>query len=128
MATKKILLVDDEMEVLGLLQAIFDGLGAYRLLYARDGKGALKSARMDVPDIILLDMHLPDIDGYEVCRSVKSDPATSRIKVVILSGVAQDFDWRRAQEAGADRYIAKPFSPTALVDMVERLLMGSSPG
>ena len=98
--------------------------GDYKILSAMDGEEALRLARVDNPDIILLDIQLPTLNGYEVCKSVKSDPTMSHIKVLMLSGMAQNFDKRKAQEAGADGYITKPFSSIKILEMVEGLLSG----
>ena len=87
-----------------------------------DGEEALRIARVDNPDIILLDIQLPRLNGYEVCKSVKSDPTMSHTKVLMLSGMAQNSDRQKAQEAGADGYIAKPFSSIELLEKVEGLL------
>ena len=123
--TKKILIVEDEEEVLELLSEIFGDLEDYRVLCARNGEEALRIARGDKPDIILLDIQLPRMNGCKVCKSVKSDPAMSHIKVLFISGMAQNSDRQKAQEVGADAYITKPFSSTALVEKVEELLRSS---
>jgi len=120
--TKKILIVEDEEDIIELLSAIFSDLGDYKVLYARDGEEALKIARVDNPDVILLDVQLPKLNGYKICKLIKSDTAMNHIKVLMLSGMAQNSDWLKAQEAGADGYIVKPFSSTALVEKVEELL------
>ena len=120
--TKKILIVEDEEDILEVLSAILEDLGDYEICYARDGEEALRIARMNNPDIILLDIQLPKLNGYEVCQSVKSDSAMCNIKVLMLSGVAQNSDWLKAQEVGVDDYIVKPFGATALVEKVEKLL------
>ncbi len=120
--TKKILIVEDEETILELLSEIFGDLGDYRIFCTRDGEEALRIARENKPDIILLDVLLPKMDGHEVCKLVKSDPAISRIKVLILSGMAQNSDSQKAQEAGADAYMTKPFSLTALEEKVKELL------
>ncbi len=119
---KKILLVEDEETILELLSDIFGDLGDYRVLCARDGEEALRIARADNPDIILLDVQLPKINGYEVCKLMKSDPAMSHTKVLMLSGMAQTSDRQKAQKVGADAFIAKPFDLIALVEKVEELL------
>jgi two-component system alkaline phosphatase synthesis response regulator PhoP len=124
----RILIVEDEDDILELLCAIFDELGYYRIFCANDGEEALRIARMDNPDIIILDIQLPKINGYEVCKLIKSDPATSHTKVLILSGMAQNSDWLRAREAAADDYITKPFSSIALVERVESLLRNTQGG
>ncbi len=120
--TKKILIVEDEENILELLSVIFGDLGDYEILCAKDGEEALRIARVDNPDIIVLDVRLPKLNGYEVCKSVKSDPAMSHIKVLMLSGLVQNSDLQKAQEVGADGYITKPFDSIALVEEVEELL------
>jgi DNA-binding response OmpR family regulator len=119
---KKILIVEDEEDIIELLSVIFDDPGGYRVLYARDGEEALRIAQLNNPDIILLDILLPKSNGYQVCKSIKSDPAMSHTKIIMLSGLTQNSDRLIAQEAGADGYIVKPFSSTALVEKVEELL------
>ncbi len=120
--TKKILIVEDEEDILELLSVIFGELGDYSIWCARDGEEALRIARMNNPDIILLDIHLPKVSGYEVCKSVKLDPTMSHIKVLMMSGIVQNYGLEKTRELGADGYIAKPFSSIALVDKVEELL------
>ena len=119
---KKILVVEDEKDILELLLSIFDDFGDYRILSAMDGEEALRLVRVDNPDIILLDIQLPRLNGYEVCKSVKSDPTMSRTKVLMLTGMTQNSDRQKAQEAGADGYITKPFSSIELLEKVEGLL------
>lgn len=119
---KKILIAEDEEDILELLSAIFGDLGDYEILYAKDGEETLRIARADNPGIILLDIQLPKLNGYEVCKLVKSDPTMSQTKVLMISGMAQNSDWQKAQEAGADRYVIKPFSSIELLEKVEELL------
>ena len=119
---KKILVVEDEEEIIELLYAIFDGLEGYETLYAKDGEEAFRIAQADNPDIIVLDVQLPKLNGYRVCKLIKSDSTMSHTKVLMLTGMAQNSDWTRAQDAGADDYITKPFSSIALVERVEALL------
>jgi DNA-binding response OmpR family regulator len=122
---KKILVVEDEKDILELLISVFDDFRDYRILSATDGEEALRLTRVDNPDIILLDIQLPRLNGYEVCKSVKSDPTMSHTKVLMLSGMAQNSDRQKAQEAGADGYITKPFSSIELLEKVEGLLRGN---
>jgi two-component system, OmpR family, alkaline phosphatase synthesis response regulator PhoP len=119
---KKILIVEDEKDILELLLAVFSDFGDYRILSAMDGEEALRLVRVDNPDIILLDIQLLRLNGYEVCKSVKSDPTMSHTKVLMLSGMAQNYDRQKAEEAGADGYIIKPFSSKELLEKVEGLL------
>ncbi len=120
--TKKLLVVEDEEAILELISTILDEHGDYRILCARDGEEALRIAQADNPDAILLDIQLPKINGYEVCKLIKSTPSMSHVKVLMLSGMAQNAGWQKAQEVGADGYIAKPFSSIALSEKVEELL------
>lgn len=120
--TKKILIVEDEEDVFELLSEIFDDFRDYGIFCARDGEEALRIVQVDNPDIILLDIQLPKLNGYEVCKSIKSDPTMSHTKVLMLSGMAQNSDRQKSQEAGADGFITKPFSSTELVGKVEELL------
>lgn len=119
--TKKILIVEDEDSIRLLLSTILGNLEGYRIICARDGEEGLRLVRSDNPDVILLDNRLPGISGFEVCSSIKADPATSHTKVLMLSCQGQNFDWQRAREMGADGYITKPFNSTALVEKVEEL-------
>jgi len=120
--SKKILVVEDEDDIVELLYAIFDDLDGYKTLYSRDAEKALSIARADNPDIIVLDIHLPKLNGYELCKSIKSDTAMSHTKIIMLSGMTQNSDRLRAQEAGADDYITKPFTSAALVEKIDTLL------
>ena len=118
----KILLADDEEDVLELLTATLENDERYVLLLARDGEEALEIARAEKPDLFFLDILMPKMNGYEVCQALKKDPSTKQIKVIILTALAQQVDWERAMDAGADGYLTKPFSPTALLKRVDDLL------
>lgn len=119
---KKVLLVDDERRTLTLLAATLDNHELYEVLLAGDGEEALAVARQNKPDLVLLDVLMPKKDGYEVCRALKEDTATARIKVVIVTALAQQSDQEKARQAGADSYFSKPFSPTELLERVQDLL------
>lgn len=120
---KKILVVDDDESVLELIDAVFK-YEDYEVICARDGQQALKVAQAEHPSIIILDIFLPKLNGYEVCKSVKTDPPLSDTKVLMLSGMTQKGDLQKANEAGADDYIFKPFDPTKLIERV-KVLTGS---
>ncbi|MBA2446620.1 MAG: response regulator [Chloroflexi bacterium] len=98
------------------------GRGAYRVLEATNGAAGLELARRERPDLVILDVGMPDLDGYTVCRALKGDPETAGMAVVMLTARAQEGDRQRGVEAGADAYITKPFSPRALLETVERML------
>ncbi len=120
--TKKVLLADDEEDILMLVSATLGGDDRYSLILARDGEEALTRAREEHPDLIFLDVMMPKMDGFEVCEQLKSDDGTKDIRVVMLTALAQEFDRQRADEVGADFYFTKPFSPTALLEKVDELL------
>lgn len=116
------LLVDDEPRTLMLLAATLDNQELYEVLLAGDGDEALAVARQKKPDLVLLDVMMPKKDGYEVCRALKEDTATARIKVVLVTALAQQSDQEKATQARADSYFTKPFSPTELLERVQDLL------
>jgi DNA-binding response OmpR family regulator len=119
---KKILIVEDEKNILDLIVSMFDGLSEYYTFSALDGEQALHIAYMINPDVILLDIQLPKMSGYEVCELIKSRSA--KTKILMLSGLAQYCDKEKAREVGADGFIAKPFSSTELLAKVDELLGG----
>ena len=119
---KKVVIADDEERVLGLLQATLGGDDRYDLILATDGEQALALCKETMPDLVFLDLLMPRMDGYTVCRTLKQCPATRSIKVIMLTAMAQEADRRTALEIGADDYLTKPFSPVALMSKVEELL------
>jgi DNA-binding response OmpR family regulator len=124
---KKMLIVEDDEIILKLLSTLFSFDKKYDILLARDGEEALNIAQYDIQDIIILDIQIPKINGYELCKIIKSDPTTSNTKVVMLTGLAQDYDMQKALKAGANAYITKPFNVGALVENVEGLLKSNKP-
>ena len=127
--TKKILIVDDEEAILALVSATLDGDDRYSLFLARNGEEAVKVCGRERPDLLFLDIMMPDMDGYEVCRSLRKDPSTADTRIIMLTALAQDIDRHKAAEVGADEYMTKPFSPTALLERVEQILgVGSESG
>lgn len=122
---RKVLLVDDEKEILELLEATLRNDGTVEVFVARDGEEGLRLAQELKPDLVFLDVLMPKRNGYEVCQALKKDPATASVKVVILTGLSQEFDREKALiEVGADGYFAKPFSPIALLEKAEEFLAG----
>lgn len=118
---KKILIVEDEIPILNLLTTVFRFEG-YTVLSTNNGNEALRMSRELNPDIIILDKQLPDMDGIEVCASIKSDPTTLKTKVLMLSGVSGTSDLQEAYEAKADTYMTKPFGVKKIVGKVNELL------
>ncbi len=94
----------------------------YRILLAKDGEEALRIARREKPDLLFLDIMMPKRDGYTVCQTLKNEAATAAIKVIMLTARVQGNDQKKARDAGADDYMTKPFSPTALLRKVEDIL------
>jgi two-component system, OmpR family, phosphate regulon response regulator PhoB len=120
-----LLIVDDEDGVRALVRMTLNG-DSYRILEAREGQQALDLARSDQPDLILLDVMLPDMSGIDICRTLKADPATQAATIIMLTAKAQQADLGEAENAGADGYFTKPFSPIALLKQVEAVLGAST--
>lgn len=116
-----ILIVDDEPPILDLVRFTLEDTEV-RVVEASDGVEALALARRLRPDLILLDVHMPRLDGLEACRQIRRDPALARTPIVILTAAGQEADRARGREAGADEYLTKPFSPLALLALVEALV------
>jgi CheY-like chemotaxis protein len=116
-----VLVCDNEEVLRGLVRATLEGSG-YALLEARDGEDALEQARRVRPDVILLDMMMPGRSGLEVLAELRRDPELRGIPVVMLTARAQVADRDAAERAGANRFLAKPFSPLKLARVVEELL------
>jgi two-component system, OmpR family, alkaline phosphatase synthesis response regulator PhoP len=121
MTKKKILVVEDEAELTGAIQIRLEQAG-YEVLIAYDGQEALEKARTENPDLIVLDLMLPKIDGYKVCRLLKFDGKYKNIPVVMLTARAQEKDENLGYEVGADAFITKPFKYQVLLAKITELL------
>ncbi len=119
--TKRVLLADDDAALRRLIRATFSDAD-FDLLQAVDGTEALELVQQHHPCVVLLDVNMPGLDGFEVCRRLKGDPSTADIKIVMLTARGADVDRLTAREAGADEYFVKPFSPIQLLDKVYALL------
>ena len=125
-ARRLILIVDDEPSVRAMVQASLRTRAShYAAIEVGTAMDALTEARNRQPDLILLDVALPDHDGFWVCRELKSDPATAQIVVVMLTAMGLPADRDRAMAVGADGYIVKPFSPRALLEDLDQRLLSS---
>ncbi len=113
----KILVVDDEPMIVRLMEFILARQG-HEMLIAVNGEEALQKIRAHHPDLVLLDIMMPRLDGYEVAQQLRADPETSRLPIIMLSAKAQEEDIRRGGEVGVDAYVTKPFSPEHLVQVV----------
>ena len=117
----KILICDDEASILSILEFTLVTEG-YQVVTARDGDEALAMAAAEDPDLIVLDVMMPRRNGVEVCHLLKSGRDTAHIPVVLLTAKGRREDREAGQQAGADSYIAKPFSPQRLVERIQSLL------
>jgi DNA-binding response OmpR family regulator len=118
-----VLLVDDDEVVLTLLQATLARL-PHQVIVARNGAEALTQAREHRPDLVVLDVTMPILDGVEVCRRLRADDATRAARIVLLSACAQPDDQARGIDAGADAYLTKPFRPGELLQRLTAQLAG----
>ena len=122
----KILVVDDEPEAVELVAFNLKGAG-YEVTTASDGAEALNKARRIQPNLVILDVMMPEIDGMEVCKLLRRDPVTSGIPIIMLTAKASEVDRVLGLELGADDYVVKPFSPRELVLRVKKLLDRGKP-
>jgi DNA-binding response OmpR family regulator len=120
---KTVLVVDDEPTIRTLVRAILDGSGM-RTVEAADGQEALDMARRYQPDLVLLDVVMPRMDGFSVCQRMKAEKSMALTPVLLLTALAQESDHQRARRVGADGIVQKPFSPAVLRATVERILNG----
>lgn len=122
----RILIVDDDPVIVRLLQVNFR-LEGYDVETASRGDEALEKARGQAFDMILLDVMMPGLDGWEVCKQLKANPNHRRVPVIFLSARAQDEDRQRGYALGVVEYVTKPFDPAHLVDIVRRTLAERKP-
>src|SRR5258708_27613446 len=122
----KILIVDDEPDVVQLVDYNLRAAD-YEVVAAADGVDALKKARSLTPNLIILDLMLPGLDGLEVCKLLRRDQSTASIPIIMLTAKAAEMDRVLGLELGADDYVTKPFSPRELVLRVKRLLRTGAP-
>lgn len=118
---KIVLIADDNENIRDALTYLFEDEG-YELLLAKDGADTLRKVREQKPDILFLDIMMPEINGYDVCRTIKNDPDLKSIYVIMLTAKGQVAEQERGKEVGADEYIVKPFSPMEILARVKNLL------
>ena len=121
MAKGKILVVDDEIYIVHILDFSL-GMEGYEVLTALDGEQAIEKARAEKPDLIVLDIMMPKLDGYETCKLLKAGETTKDIPIILLSAKGRNVDQKIGFEVGADDYITKPFSPRKLVERINAIL------
>jgi len=120
MASPKILIVDDEKNIVEAIRYNLEQAG-FRTITAADGQRAIELAQRDVPDLITLDVMLPELDGWEVCRLLRRDARTRRIPIIMLTVKDDETDKIVGLELGADDYLTKPFSPKELVARIKAI-------
>lgn len=118
---KRIVVVEDEEKVVSIIRAVLSREGFY-IKSAPDGISGLKLIREEIPDLLILDLMLPGLDGFDVCREIRMDPRTAQIPIIILTCKSEEFDRVLGLELGADDYITKPFSPRELLARVKAVL------
>jgi len=120
MSQRRILICDDDPVILRLLQVNLE-LEGYEVLLAHDGEEVTRAALDEVPDLIILDIMMPRMDGYQAVDALKADESTASIPVVFLSAKAQQSDIDRGLKHGVSAYLTKPFDPSELLEVVQRL-------
>jgi two-component system, OmpR family, alkaline phosphatase synthesis response regulator PhoP len=124
---KKILAVDDERHIVRLVEVNLARAG-YNVVTAFDGREALQKVESEKPDLVVLDVMMPFMDGFEVLRNLKANPETAEIPVIMLTAKAQDADVFRGWQSGVDCYLTKPFNPMELLTFVKRIFDSQSGG
>lgn len=123
MVKKRLLVVDDEQDLAEMIKFRLEANG-YEILLAHDGQSALETARKEKPDLIILDLMLPKMDGYKVCGLLKNDARYAGIPIIIFTAKGQEDDMKLGQEVGANAYLTKPFEPEALLSKIKELVEG----
>ena len=120
-AQRVVLIVDDDPFIRKLILTTLEGVSEFELHEARDGEEALETALRESPRLVFLDIDMPRLDGIEACRRMRAQPAMAGAKIVMLTASADDSARVRAEDAGADYFLTKPFSPLQLLRLVAEL-------
>jgi len=123
--SKTILIADDEPNIVISLEFLLEQ-GGYRVLVAQDGQQAMEAIEREVPDLVLLDIMLPRLSGYDVCQRIRQNPAWAHIKIVMLTARGREVEVAKGLAVGADAYITKPFSTRELLDKIRDQLGGGA--
>lgn len=120
----KLLIADDESHIRNLLEQTLEELEdeGVNLLFAKDGAEALEIIQREKPQLVFLDFNMPKMNGVAVCEAVKNDPDIKGVYLVLLTGKGQETDRQEGLEAGADRYLTKPFDPSEVLSLAEEIL------
>jgi two-component system, cell cycle response regulator DivK len=119
--SKRILVVEDQEDLRGVLRVLLTGSG-YNMIEAADGGEGVAMAHASQPDLILMDIQLPVLDGYEATRQIKADPKLSATPIIAVSSFAMKGDEEKARAAGCDHYVTKPYSPVQLLRIIRGFL------
>ncbi|MFN8310817.1 MAG: response regulator [Chitinophagales bacterium] len=123
----KILIADDEPNILLSLEFLMKKMN-YEVFIARNGSEAMEILKTEIPDLVVLDVMMPDLDGYEICKHIRKTALLKHIKVVFISAKTKEVDIAKGLALGADDYITKPFSTRFLMNRVKELLQPEGPG
>ena len=118
---KRILIVDDEVQLVEMVKMRLEAAG-YEIISAYDGQEGFDKAKKDKPDLIILDLMLPKMDGYKVCGLLKNDARYSKIPIIMFTARVQEEDARLGKDLGAEEYVTKPFDPKTLLLKIKKLL------
>jgi DNA-binding response OmpR family regulator len=119
----RVMAVDDDHVIRGLLEVNLEMEG-HEVITASDGQDALNKIKLDRPDLILLDVMMPNVNGWQVAEAMKAEEATSAIPIIFLTARAMESDVRKGTDLGVEAYVTKPFDPIDLMELVNRLLAG----
>ncbi len=119
--SKKVLVIEDDPSALRFIEYTL-GQEGYQVLTATDGTKGIRKAQSEEPDLIILDVMLPGLDGFEICCRLRKDPKTARLPILMLSAKAQEIDKITGLKVGADDYLAKPADPSEVVNRIKKLL------
>jgi two-component system cell cycle response regulator DivK len=119
--SKRILVVEDQEDLRGVLRTLLTGSG-YEMLEAADGRAGVDKAKSEQPDLILMDIQLPVLDGYDATRQIKADPRLAATPIIAVSSFAMKGDEEKARAAGCDHYVTKPYSPVQLLRIIRGFL------
>jgi two-component system, cell cycle response regulator DivK len=119
--TKRILVVEDQEDLRDVLRTLLAGSG-YEMIEAADGEAGVAMAKSERPDLILMDIQMPVLDGYDATRQIKADPRIAATPVIAISSFAMKGDEEKARAAGCDHYVTKPYSPVQLLRIIRGYL------
>lgn len=121
---KKVLIVDDEPHIRTLLEQTLEELEDYdvEILTAANGKAGLETIQSETPDLVFLDVMMPEMNGYEVCQRIKSDETLNDTYIIMLTAKGQEFDKEKGAQVGTDMYITKPFDPDDVLETAIEIL------